>query len=57
MKSGRLSLRVEASLLRDAQELARKRGKTLTEMVEQYFRNLLTEEHLLQESSRDVEQI
>lgn len=44
MRTGRLHIRVDADLLRDIKRYSRVKRKTLTDLVEEHFRFLLTTE-------------
>jgi hypothetical protein len=44
MKEGRLHLRLDEVLIRQVREIAKKRGVTLTFLVDQHFRLLVDEE-------------
>lgn len=43
-KDARIHMRLEARLLEIVKEIARARGVTLTHLVDQYFRDLVTSE-------------
>lgn len=56
MKQGRLDIRLPLDLVNDIKALARKRGTTVTKMVEEHFHKVLAAD-ALEQREEDVEQI
>jgi hypothetical protein len=59
MRTGRIHIRLRAELARAIRAYARRRGRTLTEIVEEHFQALLVEEQAEQDrqSNTEAEQI
>jgi len=57
MKNDRLHLRLPAAVKVAAMKLAKKKGVTLSAMIERYLRQVVEDERLKQRSTVDAEQI
>lgn len=56
-KDGRINIRIEPSLLQQVKEIAKRRGVTVTHLIDQNFRELVDQEHRLKtEEELGVEQ-